>query len=146
MSIRPVGEAPHTTQDCSGDKRLTKQSFKDECDINNIMKKYRKTGQLDPASMNQRQEIFADVSEFGDFQEMQNKIQKAEEAFSTLSSELRARFQNDPAQLLEFVSDRSNLDEARELGIIQKEEPEPDTQKSEPVVPPKTTVEPPTGT
>ncbi len=141
-----VGSKTRTPQlDCSKDKIRTKQSFKEECDINKIMKKYRKTGQMDPASMNTREAIFADVSGYGDYQEMQAKIQNASEAFMTLSAEIRTRFKNDPGKLLEFMADDTNIPEARELGILLKGEPEPDTQKSEPVVPPATE-KPPTGT
>jgi len=113
----------------------TKQSFKKECDINVIMSKYRKTGHLDPGALNQRQVVFGDVSEVGDYQECQQKIKEADHAFSTLSSEVRTRFNNDPGQLLDFCADEVNMPEAIELGIVPKPKPEPEP---EPVVPPAT--------
>ncbi len=106
--------------DCSGDKIRTKQSFKKECDINNIMSRFVKTGNISPEALSKRQATFADVSEIGDFQECQNQIQDAHKAFMTLPPDLRARFENEPAQLLDFMKDENNREEAIELGIITK--------------------------
>ncbi len=116
--IRPV-------IDCSKDKILTKQSFKKETDINNIMAKFVKQGVMTPEALNKRQEAFADVSDIGDFLECQIKIKDAESAFMTLSPQIRARFGHEPAKLLDFVSDPENRDEAIELGIIEKPSKEP---------------------
>ncbi len=108
--------------DCSKDKIRTKQSFKKETDINTIMARYVKTGSIAPEALAQRQAVFADVSEIGDFQECQERIASAQSAFMTLTPEIRARFENDPAQLLDFVADGENREEAIELGIIPKPE------------------------
>jgi len=112
------------TIDCSKDQGRTKQSFKKECDINHIMARYKKTGFVSPLLLNQRQAIFADVSEVGDFQECQQRIAAARDAFLTLPSAMRSRFGNDPAQLLDFCKKPENRDEAIELGIIPKPTPE----------------------
>ncbi len=109
-----------TVVDCSKDKILVKQSFTNEADINNIMARYVKTGMLTHEALNSRQLIFADVSEIGDFQTCQERIKAAQAAFMTLPPDLRARFENDPAQLLDFCSKDENRDEAIELGIIPK--------------------------
>ncbi len=110
--------------DCSKDKVLTKQSFKKETDINQIMARFVKTGIITPEALANRQATFADVSEIGDFLECQLQIKEAEKAFMTLPADLRARFKNQPAQLLDFCKDPENKEEAIELGIIQKP-PEP---------------------
>lgn len=117
--------------DCSGDKVLTKQSFARETDINEIMKKYTKTGLLDPSQLATRQAQFADVSEIGDFQQCQEIVQNAQKAFMTLPAELRSRFDNEPAKLLDFCANDENKEEAIKLGIISKPskttpEPTPD--------------------
>lgn len=133
---------PFPVVDCSGDKIRTKQSFRNECDINQIMRKYRRTGQLTPAGIAARQVVFADVSEIGDYQECQQKIKDADFAFATLSAEVRSRFNNDPGELLDFCADSANKEEAIQLGIIQKVE-EPETPPEPPPEPPAT---PPEGT
>ncbi len=128
-----------TVVDCSKDKILVKQSFTKEADINNIMARYVKTGMLTAEAIDTRQLVFADVSEIGDFQTCQERIAAARAAFMTLPPDLRARFENDPAQLLDFCSKEENKAEAIELGIIAK----PEKPEKEPVKqPPTTTPEP----
>ncbi len=134
LRIRPV-------IDCSKDVVRTKQSFKKETDINNIMAKFVKTGIISPEALSKRQATFADVSEIGDFQECQNQIQEAHAAFMTLAPQIRARFENNPAALLDFMKEPQNREEAIELGIISKPEEKPPEPAPEP--PPET---PKTGT
>lgn len=125
--------------DCSNDKIRTKQSFKKETDINHIVARFVKTGIITPEALAKRQGTFADVSAIGDFQECQNQIREAHAAFMTLSPDLRARFDNQPAKLLDFMADTDNRDEAIELGIIAK----PKETAPEPPEPPAPTPEPP---
>ncbi|WNK13740.1 MAG: internal scaffolding protein [Microvirus sp.] len=95
---------------------LTKQSFADDCDINNIMRKYERTGVLDHVGMTVPQygEYMGSMS----YQESLNAILYAQDQFSDLPAELRARFGNDPAQLLAFVEDPANLEEGVKLGLF----------------------------
>ena len=97
---------------------MTQQQFKDECDVNNIMAKYRKTGEL--YHLARKQGVFADVSQITDYQTMLNQVHDAKAAFGALPSHLRRRFENDPGQLLEFLRNPNNRDEAIELGLIDK--------------------------
>lgn len=109
-SVDPVTGAELTT--------MTKQSFKEECDINNIMRKYERTGVLDHVgtSVPQYGEYMGSMS----YQESLNAILFAQAQFADLPAELRARFGNDPAELLAFMEDAGNLDEAVKLGLVQK--------------------------
>ncbi len=130
--------------DFTGCPALTKQSFKNETNINNIMKKYVKTGMLAPESLANRQAVFADVSEIGDFQQCQQRVMDAEAAFKTLSSEIRTRFNNNPAELLDFCADNNNTEEAIDLGILPKPEKPPEEKKATPTeTPPAKPTEPP---
>lgn len=104
---------------------MTKQSFKDECDINNIMRKYQNTGQL-PA-MIKSNPTYGDFSKVGSYQESLHVVMKAQEQFDALSSKIRRRFDNDPAKFLEFCNNKENREEMIELGLIEvkKEELKP---------------------
>ena len=95
--------------------KAARQEFKDECDINRIMKKYRSTGVLPqrPGGM------FGDFSEVGDFLEAQNFVRLASERFASLPSDVRKRFDNDPGLLLQFIQDKANREEAVKLGLIE---------------------------
>ena len=109
---------------------LTKQSFKDECDVNQVMKRFNKTGVLDHT--NPRRPVYADVSNFTDYQTSVGIVLRAHESFENLPAEIRAKFENDPGKLLEFIDDPANAEEAIELGIIPNPEAsEPPPQKSQ---------------
>lgn len=100
------------------DPSLTVQASKDECDINNIVNKYLRTGDI--ALLGQRQTVYADVSELGDLQDAYGRVMAAEEAFLSLPAEIRREFDNDPIKLVNFCSDPSNLPRAIELGLAPK--------------------------
>ena len=98
---------------------LTQQQFKSECDINCIMQRYAKTGLLvDPTIQSNRKPIFGDFSAEFDYQSTQNMIVSANQQFAELSATLRKRFHNNPAELLEFLGNEENRDEAVKLGLI----------------------------
>lgn len=111
-----------------------KQSFKDESDINLIMRKYQKSGAI--SWLARHEGDFADVSSF-DFLDAQLTVAKAKEMFADLPSSVRSRFQNDPAEFLFFMSDSGNQEEAVKLGLAVRKEPTV-TPKAAPtvVVPP----------
>lgn len=102
------------------DPHPTKQGDAAECDINNIMRKYEKTGVL-PAL--RADGMYGDFSDMPTFQEACAIVEKAREQFDGLDARTRARFENDPGRFLEFCSDPKNLDEMVELGLAVKRKP-----------------------
>lgn len=98
----------------------TKQSFKAECDINNIMAKFVRTGVLD--FVNKHEPRYGDVSGL-EFQAAQLIVAQGKTMFEELPSHLRARFENDPGAFLDFVGDEKNREEARELGLLRPDSP-----------------------
>jgi len=110
-------EHPRFYSDVGGQSR-TKQSFKAECDINTILKKYQKTGLLSHVS--QYQGRYEDLPSEIDYQQSLNAIIAAEESFSSLPSKIRARFGNDPAEFLQFVENPANENEMIDLGLATR--------------------------
>ena len=90
-----------------------KQSFKDECDINNIVARYEKTGVL--THLNASQATYADVSELSGYQDALDKVEAARKLFMGLPSELRAQFDNDPAKYLDALGSLTP-EQIKELG------------------------------
>jgi len=82
------------------DEGATHQSFKDECDINNIIKKYKRTGVLTHVTSAVGQ--YGDYSSVPDFHEAMNIVARAQQEFELLPAALRKRFANDPAQFFGF--------------------------------------------
>lgn len=106
----PVGES------------MTQRQFQEDTDVNKIMQKYKKLGQI--THLNSRSGVYADITELGDYQQAMETVIRADRAFNDLPSNVRARFANDPQRLIEFLSDPKNEKEGMELGLIVQKEPE----------------------
>lgn len=115
--VRTINEEP----------TLAQQQFKDQCDVNQIMKKYLKTGTITHIN-NTRQGVYADLSQVPlDYQEALNTVIRAKDAFQEVPSHIRLRFQNDPGQMLRFLADPANQEEAIKLGLMVRK---PKTQET----------------
>lgn len=99
------------------DPSLTKQEFVEESDINYIADKFMRTGEL-PQVLNMP--TAGDFQGIFDFQTAMNTIAHAKQEFMSLPAKIRTRFANDPAQLIAFIEDPENRDEAIKLGFIPK--------------------------
>jgi len=113
----PFVRYPRQTIECSGGR--TRQSFKDQCDVNQIVNKWRKTGVIDHVS--QFQGRYADYGDGADFQAAQERILATTNMFMTLPANIRSKFENDPSQFLDFITNEENLEEMKELGIINEQ-------------------------
>lgn len=122
LSSRQVRNASHKISpvrlDCSKSEDRTKQSFKDECDINIIMKRFERTGTLN--WVNRHSPQYGDVSGL-EFQTAMDIVAAGKSAFAALPARIRDRFRNDPAQFLDFVQNPANAAEAAELGLLSPE-------------------------
>jgi hypothetical protein len=83
------------------DETLTQQNFKDDADLNIMIRKY---GVLPVQEVNWN-EFDASVIP-SDYHQLQNKLIEADQAFMSLPAELRQEVNNDPAQLLALISQR----------------------------------------
>lgn len=113
--IGPYAQKLKVALDFDPDLDRTQQEFADECDINNIMARYQKTGLID--FVNQHQPQYGDVDGF-EYMEMQNKIVEAKNMFADLPANIRDRFSNDPAKFLDFFNDPNNREEATKMGLL----------------------------
>jgi len=96
---------------------LAQQHFKDECDINNILRQFNITGQLPTSPLSPR---YGDFTGIVDYHSALNAVIAAEDGFMALPADIRSRFMNDPEQLINFLDDPENKDEAIKLGLIDK--------------------------
>ena len=110
---------------------LTEQNHKDETDINNIVRKYNKTGLID--HLNQFEKQYGDMTGY-DYQEAMNTVAAANTMFEGLPSSIRNKFDNDPAKFINFVDDEANADKLVEMGLAKPKVNIPvDEGSSEPV-------------
>jgi len=133
VTKRPDGSK--RVQTINEEPTLTQQQFKDEVNINNIVKKYKKTGQW--THLHGKTGTFADFSELPSYQDALHTVMKADESFMQLPSTLRTKFNNNPQELITYLSDPKNIEESIQLGLRQKPTPTPTTpqQPSEPQKP-----------
>jgi len=112
----------------------TQQHFAKDLDINNIMKRYDKTGVLPTHGGTP---FYGDFSAVPDLAECLNKVTSAMTGFENLPIEIKKKFNQDPIALVDFVSDPKNLKESVALGLLPKEalpsEPAPVVEPGVPV-------------
>jgi len=128
-TVFPYGDKLSISIDFSDSPSLTKQYFADECDINTLMARYMETGILDGRDPAAARYVDCTSLQALDYQGAMNFILEAQDLFGSLPAPLRARFDNDPGLMLQFVDDPANLQEAISLGLL------PDTRGSAPTVP-----------
>lgn len=96
----------------------TDQSFKDDCDVNIILARYMKTGDL--SLLKQKQGgSYSDVSEVPDLLEAHLNLQRAKLAFDQLPALVRKKLENNPLMLEQYLADPANHEEALELGLLK---------------------------
>lgn len=95
----------------------TIQSERDKVDIHKILDKFARTGVM--GNVRSDQPVYGDFSSAVDYMESQTLLTRANNAFQSLDSSIRKRFHHDPVQMLQFLDDPANRDEAIKLGLIQ---------------------------
>lgn len=103
-------------------KGRTIQSEAANCDINRMMKAIGQGGSMPPVPDGG---YYGDFSNYVDYVDAHNNLKAADHAFAAMPADIRARFNHNPAELLEFLDDDTNREEAAELGLISKPEKEP---------------------
>ena len=79
---------------------VVQQQFAEECDINTIVKRFGITGEL-PNGV--AMPLSGDFTGVTDFQTVMQLIRQAQESFYELPAEVRARFGNNPAEVISFL-------------------------------------------
>lgn len=103
---------------CTSEEKVTKESFTDQCDINKIIERIARTGER----IDSTQKQYMDVSNIPDYSSALSIVLNAQAQFMSLDASVRNRFQNNPAQFLQFASDAKNLDALVDMGLATKRE------------------------
>ena len=98
-------------------KGLTRQEFKDECQIDNIIEKYTKTGILN--HVNKYEPQYGEATQH-DYKSAMDLVVSAQAMFDDLPAQVRAEFNNDPGDFLDFVSKPENVDKFEDVGLVPK--------------------------
>lgn len=115
------------------DKSMTKQSFAEECDVNEILRRAQ-NGQPIISERAMKMAQYGDFTNVPDYRESLNVVTMAQQAFMELPWEMRERFGNDPAKMVAFLQKEENRPEAEKLGLVTKKE-KPATPAGDPATP-----------
>jgi phage internal scaffolding protein len=94
---------------------LTEQQFAEETKILNKIRKFDSQGFFDSINRNPAQ--YTDFTQVRDLADAIDQIEEAREAFQTIPSDVRKKFNNSPSEFFDFASKESNFDELVKLGL-----------------------------
>lgn len=108
----------------TGTESLVQQQYVEETDINVLVKRLGISDRMPAPAVDPR--FYGDMGNIVDLRTALDTVREAREHFDALPAPLRARFQNNPALLFDFVNDPANVEEAIKLGVLARERtPEP---------------------
>ncbi len=102
---------------------LTQQHFTEDADLNIMVARMGLTdGSQIPPYFHESVtgDKFGDFSDAPDFRTAMDRLKEAADAFNLLPAKIRKEFNNDPAQLMQFLEDPNNDERAVELGLLNK--------------------------
>lgn len=100
--LNRFSKRPRAALEIDPKENLTKESFKDECDINKIIAKAQRTGVVPSTT---REPRYEDISNIPSYQEALNVVLTAQNAFFSLPASVRAECGNDPEVFLSRVQE-----------------------------------------
>ena len=111
--VRPMKN--RVTRKFEGESR-TEQNHAEACEINNIVRKYHKTGAIEHRNENQGEYGFVDSITL---QECMYVTAKAASMFEEVPSNIRKKFNNKPEAFFEYVQNPNNREELVKLGLAK---------------------------
>lgn len=101
---------------------LTQQSATVDCDLNVLVKRFGiDKGPLPVVPVDPR--FYGDFDDQLDLGTAMTRVAEARDRFMTLPPDVRAEFNNDPAELWLFVNDPANVEAAVEMGLLKRSSP-----------------------
>lgn len=97
--------------ECDPAEGMTQQHFKDECDINYLLRHYNDIPMPPP--------VYGDCTQYSDLQSAIDLVHAAGEDFLNVPANIRARFSNNPVDFFNFCNDPNNKEELISLGLAQ---------------------------
>ena len=88
------------------DDGRTKQSFKDQTNINKIMAKAARGGTI--SHLAKHGAVYGDFSDIDDLLTAHKRLERGKEIFNDLPGEIKREFQNSPRKFFNYVNDPAN--------------------------------------
>jgi len=116
--------------DFTKSKNHTRSEQAPATDINNIVKRFHKTGVIDWVANNEPQ--FGDFTNIN-FEEIQNKVAQGKQLFESLPAHVRKEFNNNPSEFIEFIQTKDNIEDMRDGEIDGEQKTTPEPPETQPV-------------
>lgn len=108
----------------TSNKKYTVGYLNKQCNINDILKTRSMNEIMAEASYANM--TYLDISSLPSYQDALNIVIDADEKFLQLPSSIREKFGNNPQRFLDFVSDKNNIPEMKELGLLNNPQDRPE--------------------
>lgn len=92
-----------------------KQEFRDECDVNVVVRNYAQTGMW--SHLARRNPVYGDFSQAEDLRSAIALVEASRADFQALPAAVRRAVENDPAKFLEAMADPEQVVELARLGL-----------------------------
>lgn len=116
------------------DESRTHQDFAGECDINTIIQRF---GIGENPITSGKWTTNVDIADAPDnYQAVMNQLNQARDEFMSLPARVRSRFDNNPHEFVEFVSNPENIEEMVRLGLAVERPVPLNTPPADPTAPP----------
>jgi hypothetical protein len=118
-----------TDKDVREQELRTKQAFKDSCDINKILYQAQKTGTI--SHLQKHGGIYGDFTDIDDLLTAHAKLQRGQEIFDDLPSEIKREFNQNAGEFFKYVNAPENKDDLARLlpGLAKQGTQRPDVLK-----------------
>lgn len=116
----PYGQQPPRCFFETTGESMTQQHFQEESEINNILRSHDRNGVIQ--HIHKGNAIYADFSNITDLSDALHQIKEAQSEFLNIPSKIREQFQNDAGQFFKFASNPDNLDQLREMGLVNPDQ------------------------
>lgn len=115
ITIRPNGTKRVQTVNTLPSR--TQKQFQKDCNVNNIMAKFKKTGTITHVR-NAQNGVYMDLTNIPDYATALMQIKHAQESFLQIPAHIRAKFNNDPSLLISYLKNPENHPEAIKHGLL----------------------------
>lgn len=98
---------------------MTKQSHKDECDINIIVRRFLAGEEITHVNRAAAQGLYTDLPDSIDLQASLELVRQAEAGFMALPAHVRAQFDNSPLLFVDHVNRAQAGDQAAQANLVE---------------------------
>lgn len=116
MEIRSCYDGSRVSVVIGGGESMVRSDFADECDINQIVARYARGGQLPLTTADAR---FGDVSEVSDYKSALDFVFAAKDRIADLPDKAREQFVGDPEAYWQRLDAAEDRDALVELGLVE---------------------------